>query len=80
MKLDVSGSDSRSVLGFGKKKKVFILLGNFTKCVWLILCHLQAILHAVCSTLINLQDNGAKFHFFITNLRFSFDSPSYLRQ
>ena len=42
-------------------------------------CHLQAILHAGCSTLTNLQDNGAKFRFFITNLKFSFDSPSYLQ-
>ena len=37
----------------------------------------KAILHAVCSTLTNLQDNGAKFRFFITNL-FSFDSTSYI--
>ncbi len=28
-------------------------------------------------TLTNLQDNGAKFRFFVTNIRFSFDSPSY---
>ena len=27
-------------------------------------CHLQAILHAVCSTLTNLHDNSAKFRFF----------------
>ena len=46
-------------------------------CASALCCHLQAILQAVWSTLTNLQDNGAKFLFFITNLRFSFDSPLY---
>jgi len=43
-------------------------------------CHLSATLQTMSITVANLQDNWAVFWIFITLLRFSFDSPSYIHQ
>jgi len=45
----------------------------------MVLVHLHyAATYMPFCTLTNLQDNGAIFRFFITNLGFTFDSPSYM--
>jgi len=41
-------------------------------------CHLLATLQTMSITVANLLDNRAVFWIFITLLRFSFDSPSYI--
>ena len=47
-------------------------------CVPPLYCHLSATLQTMSITVTNLQDNRAVFRIFITLLRFSFDSPSYI--
>ena len=41
-------------------------------------CHLSATLQTMSIIAVNLQDKRAVYRIFITLLRFSFDSPSYL--
>ena len=42
--------------------------------------HPSATLQTMSNTVFNLQDNRALFRFFIAHLRFSFDSPSYIKK
>ena len=42
-------------------------------------CHLSGTLQTMSIIVVNLQENRAVFRIFIALLRFSFDSPSYVR-
>jgi len=42
-------------------------------------CHPSAILQTMSIIVVNLQDNRPVFRIFITLLKFSFDSPSYIQ-
>jgi hypothetical protein len=46
-------------------------------CIPALYCHLSATRQTMSINVVNLQDNRALFQFFITLLKFSFDSPSY---
>jgi len=47
-------------------------------CIPALYYHLSATLQPMSNIFVNLQDNRAVFRIFITLLRFSFESPSYI--
>ena len=51
-----------------------------TCCIAASYCHLSANLQTMSIIVVNLQDNRAVFRIFIALLKFSFDSPCYVRE